>query len=469
MANGFIDGVGYPMNGGMAAGFAYGQKMAEEKRRKGLASGFAGYINAKDEAEKKAYLSQIAQNNPQAAMDIYNNEQAIARQDRLTPYQTAQLDLQRQQLERQGQLTQYQQAQLENQRANAERQNKLDQLALEEKAQAKEKEAALGDALYRYQTAKSDEDRNVALADVYRISPDFAKGILKKQKEAEEKAWTTDKGRMIGILSDSKEPQWKKDLVRDLLMAEAQNPQYKGQIAYNSALGKQYAAAGLPYGGDGQIVQGIVPQGQVIPMQAQPIPTAASLAQDKKRAEEAIDLEFSPQKKTAEAEAKKYAEDLDAVRTAEANYPQLEANVNRLRELAPIATFTKAGKTRDFVAKEFFGSTTDGAKARAELESIVNNAVLPLLKQTFGAAFTAEEGLRLQKTLANPDASDIEKIAELDTFINQKKAEIETKRRKLKLYEKKGGNYLLEDNVSEQQKEPTREELEAELRRRGLI
>jgi hypothetical protein len=70
MASGFIDGVGYPMNGGLAVGFAYGQKMAEEKRRRGLASGFSNYINAEDEEGKKAALAQIAQNDPSAYVNL---------------------------------------------------------------------------------------------------------------------------------------------------------------------------------------------------------------------------------------------------------------------------------------------------------------------------------------------------------------------------------------------------------------
>ena len=167
-------------------------------------------------------------------------------------------------------------------------------------------------------------------------------------------------------------------------------------------------------------------------------------------------------------EAKQYVDDLNAVRTAKANFPQLEANVNRLRELAPKATFTEAGKAMDYIAKQF-GETTDGAKARAELESIVNNAVLPLLKQTFGAAFTAEEGIRLQKTLANPDATDEEKIAELDTFIKQKMADIETKERKLGMYNQNYGNYQPTKNVSEKPQQPTQDDIIAELRRRGEI
>lgn len=156
--------------------------------------------------------------------------------------------------------------------------------------------------------------------------------------------------------------------------------------------------------------------------------------------EEAMKMAFKQQKDVAQEmldrqEAKQMVEDLDAVRTAEANYPQLEKNVNRLLELSPKATYTKAGQAVDSALKEI-GITTEGAKARAEFESIVNNAVLPLLKQTFGSAFTAEEGLRLQKTLADPNASDKEKEATLRTFIEQKKADIETKKRKYGFYSK---------------------------------
>lgn len=147
-------------------------------------------------------------------------------------------------------------------------------------------------------------------------------------------------------------------------------------------------------------------------------------------------------------EAKKYAEDLDAVRSAEATYPQLEKTVDRLKELAPLATYRDVGKATDKVLKEVFNYTTPGAEARAELESIVNNAVLPLLKQTFGAAFTAEEGIRLTKTLANPDASGVEKIKELETFISHKKDDIATKKRKLELYSKN------DEKQAEPKKEP---------------
>jgi hypothetical protein len=44
--------------------------MAEEKRRRGLASGFSNYINAEDEEGKKAALAQIAQNDPSAYVNL---------------------------------------------------------------------------------------------------------------------------------------------------------------------------------------------------------------------------------------------------------------------------------------------------------------------------------------------------------------------------------------------------------------
>ena len=57
--------------------------------------------------------------------------------------------------------------------------------------------------------------------------------------------------------------------------------------------------------------------------------------------------------------------------------------------------------------------------------------MLPLLKETFGAAFTATEGESLKATMGDPDAAPEEKMAQLDAFIAQKLRDIETKERQL--------------------------------------
>lgn len=109
------------------------------------------------------------------------------------------------------------------------------------------------------------------------------------------------------------------------------------------------------------------------------------------------------------------------------NMPGLEQVIDQLDTLAGTATFTAAGRARDEVARQFGIEPTDGAIARAEYIAIVDNQVLPLLRQTFGAAFTAKEGETLRATLGNENASPAEKRAVLQAFISQKRRDIEAR------------------------------------------
>ena len=54
----------------------------------------------------------------------------------------------------------------------------------------------------------------------------------------------------------------------------------------------------------------------------------------------------------------------------------------------------------------------------------VDNQVLPLLRDTFGAAFTVKEGETLRATLGDPNKSPAEKKAVLRAFIEQKKRDV---------------------------------------------
>jgi len=85
----------------------------------------------------------------------------------------------------------------------------------------------------------------------------------------------------------------------------------------------------------------------------------------------------------------------------------------------------------DFAVKQTGFGSTKGATSRVKFIAIVNNQVLPLLKETFGAAFTAQEGEALKATMGDPDASPEEKMAQLDAFIAQKTRDIETRERQL--------------------------------------
>jgi hypothetical protein len=114
----------------------------------------------------------------------------------------------------------------------------------------------------------------------------------------------------------------------------------------------------------------------------------------------------------------------------EAGLPALEGVTKKLSALGKEATYTKAGQMRDIAARQA-GLPTKSSVARAEYIATVNNEVLPLLRQTFGAAFTAQEGESLKITLGDPNASPAEKDAQLKAFINSKKRQIETKKRRI--------------------------------------
>ena len=108
----------------------------------------------------------------------------------------------------------------------------------------------------------------------------------------------------------------------------------------------------------------------------------------------------------------------------EANIPKLEEVTNRLGRLSDQATYTYAGRGVDTVRRELGLPSDEGAIARAEYIATVDNEILPLLRDTFGAAFTVKEGETLRATLGDPNKSPQEKKAVLNAFINQKKAQV---------------------------------------------
>jgi len=116
--------------------------------------------------------------------------------------------------------------------------------------------------------------------------------------------------------------------------------------------------------------------------------------------------------------------DLDRMTAA---LPGVRDAVSQLRELAPLTTTTWGGKVWDTAVKQTGFGATKGSTAAAKFQSIVDNQVLPLLKPTFGAAFTVQEGESLKATLGDVNASAEEKMATLDAFLNQKERDIQTK------------------------------------------
>lgn len=135
--------------------------------------------------------------------------------------------------------------------------------------------------------------------------------------------------------------------------------------------------------------------------------------------------------KLAEKEATERGDTLTSLQRSKAALPGLMTAVDELKELATIATSTLGGKIFDGAVKQTGFGSTKGATARAKFIAIVNNQVLPLLKETFGAAFTASEGEALKATMGDPDSSPEEKLAQLDAFVSQKTRDIETRERQL--------------------------------------
>jgi len=88
-----------------------------------------------------------------------------------------------------------------------------------------------------------------------------------------------------------------------------------------------------------------------------------------------------------------------------------------------------AGKAADFAKKELGADPGQGAVDRGTYIAHVKNNILPLLRETFGAAFTAAEGDSLLATLGDPDMHPRVKSAVLDAFISDKKADLERLRR----------------------------------------
>lgn len=116
---------------------------------------------------------------------------------------------------------------------------------------------------------------------------------------------------------------------------------------------------------------------------------------------------------------------------AQAEFAELDTKMAGLRDvvgqlytLSDAATYTKAGQAYDEVRKQLGYEPTAGALARTKYMAMVDNQVLPLLKQTFGAAFTVQEGESLRATLGDPDKSPAEKKAVLDAFIAQKERDL---------------------------------------------
>jgi len=123
-------------------------------------------------------------------------------------------------------------------------------------------------------------------------------------------------------------------------------------------------------------------------------------------------------------EGKTQAE-LDALsESVSSKLPGLRTVIDTLTNLADTATYTQSGQIMDSVKRELGLPVGQGAIDRSSYIAIVDNQVLPLLRDTFGAAFTQKEGESLRATLGDPNKSPAEKKAILNAFISQKERDV---------------------------------------------
>ena len=125
------------------------------------------------------------------------------------------------------------------------------------------------------------------------------------------------------------------------------------------------------------------------------------------------------------AAGKAKGEDTASYESLSSKMPGLEKVVNDLDKLSQEATYTTAGVAYDSIARQMGMEPREAAVARAKYKAMVDNQVLPLLRDTFGAQFTVAEGESLRATLGNPDLSPPEKQEVLKAFIEQKRRDVE--------------------------------------------
>lgn len=134
--------------------------------------------------------------------------------------------------------------------------------------------------------------------------------------------------------------------------------------------------------------------------------------------------EEAAEKAFGSTEGKAKAETQGEYSSITSKMPGLYKVVDRLDKLAETATYTMAGQGVDWLRNQTGLDPRQAAIDRAEYTAVVDNQILPLLRDTFGAQFTNEEGLRLARTLGDADKSPTEKQALLRAFIEQKERDI---------------------------------------------
>lgn len=130
-------------------------------------------------------------------------------------------------------------------------------------------------------------------------------------------------------------------------------------------------------------------------------------------------------------QAKVDVETQAAADSLESKLPGLRNVVSELSDLAQTATYTQTGQLIDAAMRETGMEPGEAAVARTKYIAMVDNQVLPLLRDTFGAAFTVKEGETLRATLGDPNKSPVEKQVILEAFIEQKARDLDALKSRL--------------------------------------
>jgi len=125
-------------------------------------------------------------------------------------------------------------------------------------------------------------------------------------------------------------------------------------------------------------------------------------------------------KKQQEEVGKVRGEKTALLQSASSKMPQLINVVNKLSKLGETATYTGLGVARNTAMRELGLPVPQGAVSRREYIAVVDNEILPLLRDTFGAQFTQKEGDSLKSTLGDTGMSPEEKESVLKSFIETK-------------------------------------------------
>lgn len=135
-------------------------------------------------------------------------------------------------------------------------------------------------------------------------------------------------------------------------------------------------------------------------------------------------FDTSYQKSSGVAAGKGQGEAQELYQSMTSKMPGLRSVVGQLDQLSEKATYTLGGQALDWGMRQTGMEPREAAVAREQYIAMVNNQILPMLRDTFGAQFTVQEGESLKATLGAPDKSPKEKQAVLKAFIEQKERDI---------------------------------------------